>query len=87
MEKTQPVDVLETIEAVLARHRAFGDSDYIREQLHASYKRRLNKIAPHLPAAGQLLVRVVQYEDNFPFRDSLQNLNRLSLKQVSAAGA
>jgi len=33
----------------------FGNSDYITEQMHISFKRRLGKIAAHRPGAGQLL--------------------------------
>jgi hypothetical protein len=45
---------LDVLEAILVEHRAFGDSDYIHEQLHICYIRRLGKIAAYLPAAGQL---------------------------------
>src|SRR5438128_5025033 len=55
METIQPLEMLETIETILAQHRAFGNSDYIHEQLQVSYKRRLNKISAYLPLAGQLL--------------------------------
>ncbi len=49
------IQYLEMLEAILAQQRAFGDSDYINEQLQVSYKRRLHKISSHLPVAGQLL--------------------------------
>src|SRR5260370_38989677 len=47
--------LLESIEDVLANHRAFGNSHYIHEQLHICFQRRLSKISAHLPVAGQLL--------------------------------
>ncbi|WP_156370563.1 aKG-HExxH-type peptide beta-hydroxylase [Nocardia arizonensis] len=45
---------IEDIDALLAHH-PFGDSDYITEQLHICYKRRLGKVSEHLPAAAELL--------------------------------
>jgi hypothetical protein len=42
------------IDATLAQH-PFGDSAYITEQMHVSYRRRLDKLSVHLPVAGQLL--------------------------------
>ena len=42
------------LEKILVEHRAFGDSDYIHEQLHVCYIRRLGKVAAYLPLAGQL---------------------------------
>ena len=41
------------LDAILARH-PFGDSDYITGQMHVCYKRRLDKLALHLPAARRL---------------------------------
>jgi hypothetical protein len=46
--------LLNSLDALLSRH-PFGNSNYIHEQLHICYKRRLHKISAHLPAAGQLL--------------------------------
>lgn len=51
----QPAEVLETIEQAFAQHPTFGDSTYILGQLRACLERRLEKIAPRLPAAGALL--------------------------------
>jgi hypothetical protein len=51
----ETVESLETLEAVLTEERGFGDSNYIRAQLHASYERRLAKITARLPVAGQLV--------------------------------
>jgi hypothetical protein len=50
--ETEPL--LGAVEAELAGHQAFGDSDYIHRQLHACFERRLGKIAVHRPVAGQL---------------------------------
>jgi predicted O-methyltransferase YrrM len=48
-------DTLGAIEEALAAHRAFGDSDYIFEQLQACLRQRLENMAPRLPVAGTLL--------------------------------
>src|SRR5437879_13541902 len=45
---------VEKLDAVLAQH-PFGDSQYITQQMHFSYQRRLRKRSVHLPIAGQLL--------------------------------
>ena len=45
---------LAAIEDALARHRAFGDSNYIHEQLRVCLGRRLKRVATQLPVAGQL---------------------------------
>jgi hypothetical protein len=42
------------LDEMLAQH-PFGNNDYITQQLHACYKRRLGKISVRLPVAGQLL--------------------------------
>jgi hypothetical protein len=43
------------LEDIFAKAPGFGDSNYIRDQLHASHERRLCKVADRLPVAGQLL--------------------------------
>src|SRR5437588_8507438 len=48
-------EILKAIEAVLAEHQVFGNSDYIHERLHVCYERRLTRIAGYLPVARQLL--------------------------------
>ena len=48
-------EVLQAIETALVRHRAFGDSLYIRQQLTAAYLRRLHKLRTALPQASQLV--------------------------------
>ena len=47
-------DVLGAVETALVRHRAFGDSDYIRGQLAVAYRRRLHKLGSTLPEAARL---------------------------------
>jgi hypothetical protein len=47
-------EALKMLEAILAQHRGFGDSDYIHEQLQVWYGRRLNRLAAYLPVAGRL---------------------------------
>lgn len=51
----ETLQTLRVVEEALVEHRAWGDSSYIREQLEASFGRRLEAVAPHLQAAGQLL--------------------------------
>jgi hypothetical protein len=51
MENTQSLEILDT----LLTQSPFGSSDYIRAQRQVAYKRRLGKIAPRMPAAGQLV--------------------------------
>ena len=46
--------VLDAVETALVRHRAFGDSLYIRDRLAVSYRRRLHKLRAALPQAGLL---------------------------------
>jgi hypothetical protein len=52
METSQ---VLAAVEGVLASHRGFGDSEYIHDQMHVVFKRRLKRIARSLPDARRLL--------------------------------
>lgn len=44
---------LAELDSVLVRH-PFGNSEYVTEQMHRSFKRRLGKIAVHKPVAGRL---------------------------------
>ncbi|WP_100872895.1 hypothetical protein [Janthinobacterium sp. 64] len=46
--------VLAAVETALASHRAFGDSNYIRDQLAVAYRRRLHKLGGALPEAESL---------------------------------
>jgi hypothetical protein len=57
METALAVDQLlpiDNIDATLAQH-PFGDSAYITDRMHVSYRRRLDKLSVHLPVAGQML--------------------------------
>lgn len=65
MEEIRP---LEMLEQVLGQHRAFGNSDYIHEQLQVCYKRRLNKISAYLPVAGQLLDALCRADNHSRYR-------------------
>jgi len=58
---------LASIDAILANH-PFGNNDYITEQLHVCYKRRLGKISSRLPVAGQLLDNICQAETYSQYR-------------------
>ncbi len=45
---------VDVFDELLSRHRPFGDSDYLHEQLHARYQQRLGTISGRLPVAGAL---------------------------------
>jgi hypothetical protein len=64
---TQSTPPFEALDALLAEH-PFGNSDYITEQLHVCYKRRLGKISAHLPVAGQLLDTLCRAETYSQYR-------------------
>ncbi|CAD6556838.1 tRNA 5-hydroxyuridine methyltransferase [Paraburkholderia kirstenboschensis] len=55
MVKDEASELLQAVEEALVRHRAFGESAYILEQLQVAYKRRLDRVATQLPIARQLL--------------------------------
>jgi hypothetical protein len=46
---------LDTFDALLAEHKPFGDSGYLREQLEVRYIQRLEKLASPIPIAGELV--------------------------------
>jgi hypothetical protein len=48
----EEMQYLRTLEEILVEHRAFGDSDYIHEQVDICYQRRLGKLSAHLPLAA-----------------------------------
>lgn len=52
---TPTAEILGVIEEALVKHRAFGDSDYILEQLEVAFIRRLERVAAALPAAAEFL--------------------------------
>jgi hypothetical protein len=55
MERSQ---VLAALDAILASHRGFGDSDYIHSQMHSVFTYRLKSVASEIPTAGRLLDRL-----------------------------
>lgn len=61
MENPQSMAILE---AMLAQHRGFGDSDYIHGQLQLCYQRQLDRISAHLPVAGEFL-EALREADNY----------------------
>jgi hypothetical protein len=63
-ESTLPFDA---IDRLLTQH-PFGNSAYITAELHACFKRRLGRIAAHLPAAGELLDQLSQADPNGQYR-------------------
>lgn len=69
METALAVDQrsIDNIDATLAQH-PFGDSAYIAEQMHVSYRRRLDKLSVHLPVAGQLLEALHRLEPYGQYR-------------------
>ena len=48
---------IKEIDLTLAQH-PFGNTDYISEQMHRAYLRRLNSLAQHLPVAGTLAEKI-----------------------------
>lgn len=54
VEHSVPLDDLGRLDAILAAS-AFGSDAYLTDQMHFCFKRRLEKIAARLPAAGALL--------------------------------
>jgi hypothetical protein len=51
----EEIQYLRALEEILVEHRAFGDSDYIHEQVESCYQRRIGKLSADVPAAGALL--------------------------------
>lgn len=47
--------LLAVVEEALVKHRAFGDSDYIRGQLEVTFVRRIERMAVTLPVAAEFL--------------------------------
>ncbi len=52
---TPTAEILGVIEEALAKHQAFGDSDYVVAQLEVAFVRRLERIAKALPVAVEFL--------------------------------
>jgi hypothetical protein len=48
----EEIQYLGALEEILVEHRAFGDSDYIHEQVEICYQRRLDKLSADVPVAG-----------------------------------
>jgi hypothetical protein len=48
----EEIQYLRALEEILVEHRAFGDSDYIYEQVEICYQRRLGKLSVCVPVAG-----------------------------------
>jgi hypothetical protein len=48
----EEIQYLRALEEILVEHRAFGDSDYIHEQVEICYQRRLGKLSARVPVAG-----------------------------------
>jgi predicted O-methyltransferase YrrM len=54
----QGLEIAGVIEEALAKHPAFGDSDYILDQLESVSIKRLERLAEALPSAGALLLEL-----------------------------
>jgi hypothetical protein len=48
----EEIQYLGALEEILVEHRAFGDSDYIHEQVEICYQRRLGKLSDDVQATG-----------------------------------
>lgn len=64
----QPIEVLQTVEKALSRHRAFGDSDYIHNQFRQCSKERLGVVGKQLPGANRLLSALQQAAPEAQYR-------------------
>jgi predicted O-methyltransferase YrrM len=53
--RTESLQTLRVVEEALAGHAAWGDSQYILEQLDVTFRRRLGVVAEQLPVAGRLV--------------------------------
>ena len=78
----QSLELLGAIEEALARQKPFGDSDYIREQLELTLKRRLDRISAHLPIAGQLLEAFASADDYTRYRIVGNTVIRCAVQQT-----
>ena len=68
MATAHTLELLTAVEAALVENRPFGDSAYILDQLETTFKRRLNRIACHLPIAEQLLVALERADSYTRYR-------------------
>ncbi|MGA7119955.1 MAG: hypothetical protein WBY94_07660, partial [Polyangiaceae bacterium] len=59
---------LDMVDELLARHRPFGDSEYLHEHLHVRYKQRLGRIAANVPLAGELVGALDETTDDIRYR-------------------
>lgn len=73
----------EELDALLARH-PFGNYDYIIEQLHTCYERRLGKIATHIPVARQLLDRLSRIDSKIRYRVIGDTVFRCAIQHAHA---
>ena len=56
------------VDELLARHRPFGDSEYLHEHLHVRYKQRLGRLAATIPVAGELARALDDATDDVRYR-------------------
>jgi predicted O-methyltransferase YrrM len=54
------MEACEAVEQAMASAKPFGDDCYILDQMRDGLIQRLEQLAPHLPAAGELLAAVAQ---------------------------
>lgn len=71
MGDVEALQLFSTVEDILASHRGFGDSDYIRDQMQVVFNGRLARISEALPDAERL-------------SDALAGLDAVALRRVMA---
>jgi predicted O-methyltransferase YrrM len=83
MSKDMPsAEFLGAIEDALVRHRAFGDSAYIVGQLEVAFKRRLDRVAFHMPSARTLLEAFESADDDTRHRIAGNTVIRVAVQHA-----
>ncbi|WP_344288958.1 hypothetical protein [Streptomyces synnematoformans] len=70
-----------TFDAVLSR-KPFGDSGYVREQMHRAFKRRLESLCVSVPAARHLLTALQHATPHLEYRTLGDPLLRRAVQQL-----
>ncbi len=74
--------LLDMVDALLAQHRPFGDSDYIHEQLRVRYQARLGKISEPSPLAGELSRALDQAAPHLRYRTTGDPVVRYAIHEA-----
>ncbi|MET8754135.1 hypothetical protein ABZW32_29135 [Streptomyces sp. NPDC004667] len=74
---------LNAFDTALSR-KPFGDSPYVRDQMHLAFKRRLEGLSPSVPAAGHLLTALRRARPRTEYRALGDPLLRQAVQQLLA---